>query len=1211
MESVARILDAYAPSANEAQTEEDRVRAVLRALGHEGTFEVQPALETPEGTKRPDYVLYRDAASRDANRDRTLTDALLRGGAFAVGDAKFWERPLDASLKGRSRDNFSNKNPSYQISFYMRHAGTEWGVLTNGRMWRLYHRDTAHKLDRFYEVDLPALIEGGDAEAFLYFFAFFRRAAFEDGPLGVRALLVESADYARSIGDSLKVQVYEALRHLAQGFLDHPRNGLASDADTLREVYDNSLIVLYRLLFILYAESRSLLPVNENASYRQTYGLYAIKHEVATGLDEGRVLLPTSAKLWQDLKELFGFIDAGSPPLGIATFNGGLFDPERHPFLEEYTVGDGHLREAVDRLARVDGQFVDYRDLAERHLGTIYEGLLEYHLEALDEPEEPGWTVALLNDRGERRATGSYYTPDFVVKYIVEATVGPMLRGAVAGVRTAAEKVESVLALNVLDPSMGSGHFLVEVTEYVARFLVELGVEASAEADTGAELAYWKRRVVQSCVYGVDANPLAVDLAKLSLWLATVARDRPLSFLDHHLRTGNSLVGARISDLQPAGRKKRKKKAADDGAQLSMLEDDAFRRSVSTAVGSIWLIEESPADTVEDVREQERLYARLREDLNRRHARLADLATATSFGVEVDRSLWRPLADYATRGGIAALPQFDAWLRAAAETARERRFFHWELEFPEVFFDRQGRPLGDAAGFDAVVGNPPYVRQEALGDLKPYLKEAYPETYHGVADIFVYFFGQGLKQLKRGGRLSYISSNSWLRANFATPLRSHLRTHTTVEELLDLGDNRVFADAPDVYPAIHVVRHDPPPPDHTAQAAVFTRGEGLADFEEKIQEKLFPLSMHDQPDTGWQLGDAAGRKVFAKLMAGGRPLGEVVNGQMYYGIKTGLNEAFIIDTTTRDWLVEEDPKCAEIIKPMVRGEDLRPWYQEDEGRWLIFTRRGIDIDAYPAIKEYLGQFRERLEPKPRDWSGGRWLGRKAGSYEWYELQDSVEYYRAFDQHKIFWPDIAKFPRFSWEAGGLHVNDKGCIVVPEHPFVLGILQSRANWLCVSQLCVPLGERAGANRYQQKIQFMTRLPIPDAPDEEREVIGNLAMRITGHARARYTLHERTRRRICSDLGTPGKKLNQKLTAWWYLDFPAFRAEIKKGFKQDIPLAERDEWEDWLAGRRAEHERLTAEIVRLETGLNDRVYALFDLTPEEVQIIEESTKYRYGEV
>jgi hypothetical protein len=175
------------------------------------------------------------------------------------------------------------------------------------------------------------------------------------------------------------------------------------------------------------------------------------------------------------------------------------------------------------------------------------------------------------------------------------------------------------------------------------------------------------------------------------------------------------------------------------------------------------------------------------------------------------------------------------------------------------------------------------------------------------------------------------------------------------------------------------------------------------------------------------------------------------------------------------------------------------------------------------------------------------------------------------------------------------------------YLLGILNSRVCEFYCRKVFAPK-----ANGYFE-IQpgELSRLPIPEASDEEREAIGALAMEITEQARARYTLHERVRRRIFSDLGTPDKKLNQKLTAWWNLDFPALRAEIKKVFKSDIPLAERDDWEDWLAGRRAEHERLTAEIVRRETELNERVYELFDLGPDEIRIIEESTKYRYGEV
>ncbi|CAN5227266.1 hypothetical protein BH24ACT17_BH24ACT17_07620 [soil metagenome] len=924
MEEIAGLLDSYTPSENEAQVEEELVRPVLRLLGH--TFEVQPALATPEGTKRPDYVLYRNAGSVTANKGRTLTDESLKGSAFAVADAKYWERPLDASLKGGSRDAFSNKNPSYQVSFYMQHAGTEWGILTNGRLWRLYHRDTAHKLDRFYEVDLPALVESGSAEDFLYFFAFFRRAAFEDYPLGVGALLKESTDYARSVGDSLKVQVYAALRHLAQGFLDHPRNGLSSEPATLREIYDSSLIVLYRLLFILYAESRDLLPVHESTDYRDSYSLHAIKRDVGQNLERGRALLPTSATLWPRLVALFGIIAEGSPPLKVATFDGGLFDAERHPFLESHAVGDGHLQRAIDRLARVDGQFVDYRDLAERHLGTIYEGLLEYHLEALAERKE-GWTVDLLNDRGERKATGSYYTPDYVVKYIVEATVDPLLREAVEGARSDDERVEGVLALNVLDPSMGSGHFLVEVTERIARFLVEMGVAPDKlEADGEAELTYWKRRVAQSCVYGVDANPLTVDLAKLSLWLATVAKDRPLSFLDHHLRTGNSLVGARIAGLQlGSGKKKRKKAKDDDGAQLSMLEDDAFLRSVSNAVGSIWLIEESPAETLEEVREQERLYARLREGLTRRYARLADLATATNFGVEVDRSLWKPLTEYAAGRAPYAPPQFARWLEESESLAAEKRFFHWELEFPEFFFDRQGRPLGDDAGFDAVVGNPPYVRQESLGDLKPYLADAYPKVYHGVADLYVYFYEQGLRQLRRGGWMGYIVTNKWLRAGYGEPLRGYFASEGVLEEIVDFGHAPIFEDA-DVFPCIVLLRK-PQRKEAEAERGVrvveFPREALNADIAAYVGEHAHTVPKKRFGKSTWSLETSAVDDLMEKIRQNGVPLAEFAGTQPYAGIKTGLNEAFLVPTAMRAQLIEAHPDLRHHIKPYLRGRDVK------------------------------------------------------------------------------------------------------------------------------------------------------------------------------------------------------------------------------------------------------------------------------------------------
>ncbi|HEX5501120.1 MAG TPA: Eco57I restriction-modification methylase domain-containing protein [Thermomicrobiales bacterium] len=1215
MAQIAAVYARYEPSTNEAQLERDLVRPVLEALEH--TFEVQAHLKTPDGTKVPDYVFYHDHAALVANKDKVLTDTLLQAGGLAVGDAKAWDRPLDVTLKTKSGDPFSNKNPSYQIAFYIQHSGLEWGILTNGRLWRLYHKDTAHKLDRFYEVDLPALLATNDPDQFVYFAAFFQRAAFDPHPLGVAALLRASADYARGVSETLKAQVYEALRQLAQGFLDYPGNTLAPDAATLTAIYDNALIVLYRLLFILYAEARGLLPVEQSPLYRNTYSLRAITRAVARDVDLGTALLPATALLWPRLRQLFDIIDRGSPPLSVATFNGGLFDPARHPFLERYTVGDARLQAALDRLARVNGQFVDYRDLAERHLGTIYEGLLEYHLAPIE--REGDWTVALLNDKGERHATGSYYTPDYIVKYIVEQAVGPVLRAAVAGKETDAEKITAVLGVNVLDPAMGSGHFPVEATEYIARFLVDLAVAPDADAAGETDLAYWKRRVAQSCIYGVDLNPLAVDLAKLSLWLSTVAKDRPLSFLDHHLRAGNALVGARMADLQlaaPARQKakqprKQERRAATTG-QLSMLADPAFLPSLSSAVGAMWEIEGTDGDTIAAVKRQEQIYAAIRDDLNRKYGRLADVATATAFGLAIERALWTALADYATGRTIAAPAKFNEWLAAAGEMAAERHFFHWELEFPEVFFDRAGQPLGARAGFDAVIGNPPYIRQEDLAPFKSYYAQQFPDVYHGVADIFVYFFGQGVRLLRRGGLLAYISSNSWLRANYATPLRACLRDETTVEAIVDLGDNRVFADAPDVYPAIGIVQREPPAPDQAARVAVFTRGEGVANFAAQVAAKSFPVTIHDQADSGWQLTADAGRKVFAKLMVGGRPLGSVLSTPIYFGIKTGLNEAFIINQASHDYISQESPA---LLKRIVRGQNLRPWYSEDNDEWMIVIPCGWTQSTFGNGKteaDYWALLRQQHPRLANHLAKFEAAARKRtdmGEF-WWELRP-CSYYPVMDGAKILWPDLAKQPRFVMDPGGTYAEATVFFTGSDSYYLLGVLQSRPAWFCISNLCHHLGERAGMMRYRLKTQYLVNLPIPDAPAAEREAIGALAMQLTAEARARYDLHERTRRRIGADLGAPGKALNQRLTAWWELDFAAFRAELGKVFKRDIAVKERDEWDAWLAAQRVAHERHTGAIVGLETELNARVYALFCLAPAEIQIIEESTKYHYGEV
>ncbi|MFN8470236.1 MAG: Eco57I restriction-modification methylase domain-containing protein [Caldilineaceae bacterium] len=1228
LDRIQAIFAGYTPSTNEAQTEHELVRPVLEALGH--SFEVQVALRTPRGVKRPDFVFYRSAAARAANKNKTVDESDLSQ-AFAVGDAKYWERRLDVSVPGEQAE--INRIPAEQIAYYILHSGVTWGILTNGRRWRLYHKDTAQKQDRFYEVDLKTLCDAGDLEAFLYFYAFFRRAAFEPQPptgvgggleLTLASMLAESADYARGVSESLKVQVFDALRHLAQGFLDYGPNNLALEPPVLAEIYANSLTVLYRLLFVLYAEARELLPLRTSTAYREEYSLYAIVREAARRLDAGIPLLNDSTRTWAKLKDLFHIIDAGSPQLQVATFDGGLFDPARHPFLERHTVGDAHLQLALDQLARVRGEFIDYRDLAERHLGTIYEGLLEHHLDLLTAPVQGQrlmWTVDLFNDKGERHRTGSYYTPDYIVQYIVDQALRPVLDEAVAGATSDAEKIDAIFAVNVVDPSMGSGHFLVASTDYIAHYLVDLGLSPGEAAAGEADLAYWRRRAAQSCVYGVDINPLAVELAKLSLWLATTAKDRPLSFLDHHLRCGNALVGTQVAALdqelpqmgrgssKPGARRKADSTkmagaahAAQEDGQLSLLSDSGFAGAVSTAVDSMWLIERNAGETVADVKQQEQLYEEVRRRLVARYAMFADLKTAEAMGAAVDRSLWKPLAEYALRRekGAFATPLYDKPLTALSAMAASERFFHWDLEFPEVFFDRLGRQRGADAGFDVVIGNPPYVRAEQVGELKGYLAATYPSTYHGTADLYVYFYEQGLRLLRSGGRLSYIVTNKWLRAGYGEGLRQRFAERALVERIVDFGHAPIFADA-DVFPCIIVLRkpgEGEQVGDQQVQVTAFPR----AELNSASIDVFIAANTHLVPQTrfgraAWSLETSDVDELWTKLRHAGVPLGEYTSTSAYRGVVTGFNKAFLIDSATRQQLIAKEPHASEIIKPYLRGQDIKRWSPEWDDLWMIFTRRGIDIDHYPGVKSYLSEFRPYLEPQPPTWTEGEWQGRKSGTYQWYEIQDSVDYWPLFNGPKLLYQEIQFHSAFAYDDAGYFTNNKVFILPGQDLYLLAILNSPLmwwhNWRYLPHMKDEALNPAGF--------LFEQLPIAIATDQVREECHLLVSRLITLSREGAQIRQIAVDWLRMEFGidNPGQKL-QDLAG---LSADEYVAEVQKRRPKASGKLTPNALKALRAGFVEQATPLTAqrqEAQGLERRLAELVNAAYGLTPEEVELL-----------
>ena len=480
--------------------------------------------------------------------------------------------------------------------------------------------------------------------------------------------------------------------------------------------------------------------------------------------------------------------------------------------------------------------------------------------------------VYLSNDKAERKASGSYYTPDPIVEYIVAQTVGPVLDEKLEALRAdfrtvrktfdneaqkataypppgigpkdkeairrfAVEKthathkdlVERLFDLRVLDPAMGSGHFLVEAVDFITdrllRFLsafpinpvgfalertrnsildsmVDQGVTVDPAKLTDINLL--KRHVLKRCIYGVDLNPMAVELAKVSLWLDAFTLGAPLSFLDHHLRCGNSLIGATFQDLEAA-----------TSDRLFHLDYEPLLR----AINHVLLVSKEPDATAADVARSMTRYDQARQDLSGYQVVL-DLLAAEHFGLPRAKELVSHGSDLA----LANRPQFltslhdgqERRLVARVEELAHRpdlRFFHWEIEIPEVFFGlmegtaqqirHKDRLAPGSAGFDVVDGNPPYVRQETIKPYKAFLKERFA-TYDSTNDLYVDFQEREVRQLRAGGRMGMIVANKWMRAGSGERLRDFLNRVARPLEVIDFGHAPIFPDA-DTFPCILVV----------------------------------------------------------------------------------------------------------------------------------------------------------------------------------------------------------------------------------------------------------------------------------------------------------------------------------------------------------------------------------------------------------------------
>ncbi len=733
---------------------------------------------------------------------------------------------------------------------------------------------------------------------------------------------------------------------------------------------------------------------------------------------------------------------------------------------------------------------------------TIAENVLGNENVAID-PEMLGKVFENMLAAEERGQSGTFYTPRGIVqfmcaevlgRYLVDAT--GMELEAVNGLinyeddfstnllitRQEIKKLKKALSgLKVLDPAVGSGAFSLGMMQVILNVKQAIAKREGMTIQRGIlTISEWKREIIANNLYGVDIKPEAIEISKLRMWLSLVVdipkiEDvEPLPNLDYKLMCGDSLISTingevLIPDptkdvqqlsllvtpvqqaIQPLLELQKQYFEADSSlrneirGQILTAEKEVFKTAIADRM-KYW---------VEEKRQIQENIKRLKKSSKIQEKRLGEIG-----------------------GKIAELESFALVVEGGE---RAVNFFQYYLHFRDVFEEK--------GGFDVVIGNPPYVRQEGIKDLKPALQLEY-DCYTGVADLYVYFYERGFNLLRNGGYLSYISSNKYFRAGYGEKLRKLLAEKAKIEYLIDFGDAAVFEAI--AYPSIILVRNDSPE-NHRVKVLNWQEDKLIADFNKIFLQDCFEMEQLELTADGWRFESSAVLNLLDKLRKNGTPLGEYVNGRFYRGILTGFNEAFVVDRETRDRLIAEDSSSADVLKPFLRGRDVKRWCVDFAEQYLIKIESSenkqhpwsgkdgnvaekIFAKTYPAIYSWFDELRENLIKRS-----------DKGQYFW-ELR-SCKYWQEFEEHKIFIPAITQNVEYAADYIGYFGNDKTSICVTDNVnYLLGLLNSKILGWFIRQIAPT--KQGGF--YEFKPTYVRQIPIPPASKTEKQKIETLVQK-----------------------------------------------------------------------------------------------------------------------